>query len=165
MKTLYFIGGSMGIGKTTVSQALKRSLNQSVFLDGDWCWDMHPFSVTPETKRIVQANIITLLNNFLQSPAFDHVIFCWVMHQQEIIDSLLDKIDLRDCRLINISLVSSAESLGYRLQKDIDGGLRTNDILERSIVRLPLYQYLNTHKIDVTSKSIEQIVTEILQLT
>ena len=57
MKTLYFIGGTMGVGKTTVSQALKRSLNRSVFLDGDWCWDMHPFSVTPETKRLVQENI------------------------------------------------------------------------------------------------------------
>jgi broad-specificity NMP kinase len=165
MKTLYFIGGTMGIGKTTISQALKRSLNRSVFLDGDWCWDMHPFTVTLETKRLVQLNIVTLLNNFLQSPAFDYVIFCWVMHQQEIIDNLLKQIDTSNCRLINLSLVSNAENLRERLQKDIDTGLRQNDILERSIARLPFYENLDSHKIDVSGKSIEQIVSEILELS
>ncbi|MBQ4087884.1 MAG: AAA family ATPase, partial [Clostridia bacterium] len=39
MKTLYMIGGTMGVGKTTVCQQLKRDLQNSVFLDGDWCWD------------------------------------------------------------------------------------------------------------------------------
>ena len=165
MKTLYFIGGTMGIGKTTISQALKVSLSRSVFLDGDWCWDMHPFTVTPETKRLVQLNIVTLLNNFLQSPAFDYVIFCWVMHQQEIIDNLLKQIDTSNCRLINLSLVSNAENLRERLQKDIDTGLRQNDILERSIARLPFYENLDSHKIDVSGKSIEQIVSEILELS
>ena len=164
MKTLYFIGGTMGIGKTTISQALKRSLNRSVFLDGDWCWDMHPFTVTPETKRLVQLNIVTLLNNFLQSPAFDDVIFCWVMHQQEIIDNLLKQIDTSNSRLINLSLVSNAENLRERLQKDIDTGLRQNDILERSIARLPLYESLNTKKIDVGGKTKEEIVSEILKI-
>lgn len=164
MKTLYFIGGTMGIGKTTISQALKRSLNRSVFLDGDWCWDMHPFTVTPETKHLVQLNIVTLLNNFLQSPAFDYVIFCWVMHQQEIIDNLLKQIDTSNCRLINLSLVCDADILRERLQKDIDNGLRQNDILERSISRLPLYESLNTKKIDVGGKTKEEIVPEILKI-
>ena len=35
MKTLYFIGGTMGVGKTSVSQQLKNELPDSVFLDGD----------------------------------------------------------------------------------------------------------------------------------
>ena len=39
MKTLYLIGGTMGVGKTAVSQQLKKDLPNSVFLDGDWCWD------------------------------------------------------------------------------------------------------------------------------
>ena len=47
------IGGTMGVGKTTVSQNLKIKLRNSVLLDGDWCWDMHPFRVTEETKNMV----------------------------------------------------------------------------------------------------------------
>ena len=65
MKTLYMIGGTMGVGKTTVCQQLKRDLQNSVFLDGDWCWDASPFHVTDETKAMVIDNICYLLINFL----------------------------------------------------------------------------------------------------
>ena len=51
----------MGVGKTTVCQYLKNQLNNSVFLDGDWCWDAHPFLVTDETKKMVMHNICFLL--------------------------------------------------------------------------------------------------------
>ena len=61
MKTLYFISGTMGVGKTAVSQQLKKDLPKSVFLDGDWCWDSDPFQVTDETKAMVTDNICYLL--------------------------------------------------------------------------------------------------------
>ena len=70
MKTLYLIGGTMGVGKTTVSQQLKKDLANSVFLDGDWCWDADPFQVTDETKDMVMDNICYLLNNFLHCSAY-----------------------------------------------------------------------------------------------
>ncbi len=47
----------MGAGKTTVCNILKKKLKNSVFLDGDWCWDMEPFQVTEETKAMVMDNI------------------------------------------------------------------------------------------------------------
>lgn len=86
MKRLYLIGGAMGVGKTAVGQRLKELCDRSVFLDGDWCWDAHPFQVTEETKRMVMDNICTLLGNFLRCSAYETVIFCWVMHQQAILD-------------------------------------------------------------------------------
>lgn len=78
------IGGTMGVGKTTVCQQLKRDLPDSVFLDGDWCWDASPFQVTDETKAMVLDNICHLLNNFLKCSAYENIIFCWVMHEQQI---------------------------------------------------------------------------------
>ena len=60
MKNLIFINGTMGSGKTAVSQKLKILLNKSVFLDGDWCWDMVPFVVNNETKEMVLENITFL---------------------------------------------------------------------------------------------------------
>lgn len=74
-KCLYLIGGPMGVGKTAACRALQKRLDRAVFLDGDWCWDMRPFQVTEETKRMVLENICFLLNNFLRCSAFDHVIF------------------------------------------------------------------------------------------
>ena len=101
MKTLYLIGGTMGAGKTTVCQLLKRSLPNSVFLDGDWCWDADPFHVTAETKSMVMDNICHTLCNFLHCSAYENVIFCWVMDLPEIGSSLLFRLDtgrkLRNC--------------------------------------------------------------------
>ena len=103
MKTLYLIGGTMGVGKTTVSQQLKKELTNSVFLDGDWCWDADPFQVTDETKAMVMDNICYLLNNFLHCSAYENVIFCWVMHEQSIVDEIVSKLDTEECRVIKIS--------------------------------------------------------------
>ena len=162
MKTLYLIGGTMGVGKTAVCQEMKQAIPNSVFLDGDWCWDANPFQVTEETKTMVVDNICYLLNNFIHCSAYENIIFCWVMHQQDIINSLLEKLDLKQCEVKVISLICDGETLKSRLQKDIDNGIRTADVIDRSIDRIPLYQGLNTIKIDTTSKSIDTVVNEIL---
>lgn len=80
MKKLYLIGGTMGVGKTTICQELKKNLDCSVFLDGDWCWDSHPFCVTNETKNMVLDNICYVLNNFIHCSVYENIIFFWVMH-------------------------------------------------------------------------------------
>lgn len=156
-KTLYLIGGAMGVGKTTVCRELKRLLPGSVLLDGDWCWDMHPFTVTEETKAMVMDNICHCLNNFLKCSALENVVFCWVMDRQEILDDILSRLDLTDCRVISVSLTCTPEALRCRLQKDIDAGLRTADILGRSAARLPHYECLNTEKLDTTGKTAKEI--------
>ena len=162
MKNLFLIGGTMGVGKTTTCQILKNKLDRSVFLDGDWCWDMHPFQVTEETKRMVEENICFLLNNFLQCSAYDHVVFCWVMHQQAIIDMILSRLDTAGCKVHAISLVCSEQALRARLQKDVEAGIRSEDVIQRSVERLPLYEKLNTVKLDVSALSAEQAAERII---
>ena len=149
-KHLYLIGGTMGVGKTTTCQILKEKLDRSVFLDGDWCWDMHPFTVNDETKAMVTNNICHLLNNFLRCSAFQHVIFCWVMHEQSIVDSLLARLDLNGCVVHVVSLVCSEAALRARLQRDIDAGIRTADVIGRSVARLARYECVESEKLDVT---------------
>ena len=164
MKTFYLIGGTMGVGKTAVSQQLKRDLPNSVFLDGDWCWDASPFQVTEETKAMVMENICYLLNQFLHCSAYDNVIFCWVMHQQSIIESILERLDLSDCQVKSISLLASENTLRNRLQADVDSGIRAADVIERSVARIPLYQELSTIKVDTDYKTISAIAGEIARL-
>ena len=94
MKKLILIGGTMGVGKTATSSLLKQKLNQSVFLDGDWCWDMHPFIVNEQTKAMVMKNICFMLNQFIHCPVYETILFCWVMHEQGIIDEILSNLDV-----------------------------------------------------------------------
>ena len=164
MKTLYLIGGTMGVGKTTVCRELKNQLHRSVFLDGDWCWDMNPFVVTEETKAMVLDNITALLGNFLRCSAYDHVIFSWVMHQQSIVDTILGRLDLTDVKVVSVSLVCSREALLQRLYRDVEAGIRQPDILLRSPQRLNLYDSMNTEKIDTSHAAVAQAVQEILRL-
>ena len=161
MKTLYLIGGTMGVGKTTVCQLLKKKLNNSVFLDGDWCWDADPFVVTEETKEIVTDNICHLLNNFIRCSAYENVIFCWVMHEQAIIDGILKRLVTKNCEVQAISLVCDEAALRVRLRKDIDGGIRSEDIIERSTARIAFYDKLDTVKVDTSKKSPGEIAGEI----
>lgn len=134
MKKLYLIGGTMGIEKTTVCQELKQRLPQSVFLDGDWCWDASPFQVTEETKEMVQDNICHLLNNFIHCSAYTTILFGWVMHEQSIIDSLLEQIDISNCEVICISLIANADTLREQFRLDIE---KATFQLGNSMVILP----------------------------
>ena len=164
MKNIYIIGGTMGVGKTAVCQELKEMLPASVFLDGDWCWDMHPFQVNNETKNMVIQNITFLLNQFIHCSVYENIIFCWVMHEQSIVDTIVGQLDTKDCEVKTISLVCNETALRKRLQKDIDRKVRMEDVMERSVARIPLYRKLNTIKIDTTEKSISQVCNELINL-
>ena len=163
MKRVYLIGGPMGVGKTTVCRELQKRLYRSVFLDGDWCWDANPFQVTEETKAMVTENICFLLNNFLRCSAYDHVIFCWVLHQQEILDGLLSRVDTRSCAVRAVSLTASPEALAARIEADIRAGRREPDALERSLSYLPRYAALSTEKLDVSRLTPEETAERILE--
>ena len=164
MKTIYIIGGTMGVGKTTVCQKLKKMLDNSVFLDGDWCWDADPFVVTDETKAMVMDNIHHTLNNFIKCSAYQNIIFCWVMHMQSIIVDVINGLEKDNCRIVSVSLMAAEENIRDRLGKDIKNGIRTKDVLERSVARIPLYELLNSIKIYTDDKTVEEIAIEIMNI-
>lgn len=164
VKTLYLIGGTMGVGKTSVSQSLKKKLDKSVFLDGDWCWDSNPFQVNDETKNMVLDNICYLLNNFIKCSVYEHIIFCWVMHEQKIIDDIISNLNTEECRIVCISLTCEEKELIKRLKRDVELGKRTDNVIGRSIERISMYDTLNTIKIDTTNMTVGEISDKILEI-
>lgn len=156
MKTLYLIGGPMGVGKSMVCQLLKNKLPYSVFLDGDWCWDSHPFQVTEGTKEMVMKNICYLLNNFIHCSAYEHVFFCWVLHDQRLLNEILFNLDTAGCKVKCVSLVCDPDTLKRLLLADVERGVRQMDVIAISMEQLPLYHRLNTIQMDISSIIAEQ---------
>ena len=93
-------------------------------------------------------NIAHLLGSFLRCSQTEYVIFSWVMHQQEIIDTILSCLPLENVSVKCFSLLASPEALGRRLERDIRAGRRAEGVIERSLAYLPLYQELDTIRID-----------------
>lgn len=151
----------MGSGKTTVSQKLKILLNKSIFLDGDWCWNMDPFIVNNETKKMVLENITFLLNNFLKCSEYENVIFCWVMHEENIIQDIIKKLESSNYKLYKFSLICSKEELKKRIMKDVENGIRDENVLERSYIKMDNYKMMDTIKINTDKISVEEIVIQI----
>ena len=110
-KQLILVGGAMGVGKSAVCRELLRQLTPGVWLDGDWCWNMNPFVVSEENKRMVLSNITHLLRAYLNNSSYRYVLFCWVMDQPLLFEAVLGP--LRDIPLRRTAFHSSARSRLY----------------------------------------------------
>lgn len=147
----------MGIGKSTICNQLNQDLDHSVFLDGDWCWNMDPFIVNQDTKNMVLDNITHCLNNFIHTPGIENIIFCWVMHKQDIINQIIQKLDTEGVDIHLISLICEKEELIKRMLID----RRDNQTIRKSLQYLELYKDLDTQKIDVTTLDVQKTVDKI----
>ena len=93
MKRVILICGTMGVGKTRTCRELqKRCWTETCFWTATGAGTRSPFVVNDFTKRMVVDNIVYMLNSFIACPDYENVIFCWVMHQQAIIDSIVSRL-------------------------------------------------------------------------
>ena len=160
-KKLVIVNGTMGAGKTTVCNCLKQRLQPCFFLDGDWCWDMAPFTVSEENKKMVIDNIVYLLNSFLANPFSRTVLFCWVLPDETIIDKITDRLTGTPFSIIRVSLFCSPEILVQRL-KQRENVKKEN--IDQSLAYLPKYQDMNTIKINTDHLNAEQTAEQIHQI-
>ena len=164
MKRLILIGGPMGVGKTAVGRELQKHLPKCAFLDGDWCWDIRPFVVNDETKAMVMENIHCLLNGFLRCAAIENIVFCWVMHEQGIVDAVLAGLALEGVEVCTLSLIADEAALAERIRGDVARGVRQMDVLERSLTYLPKYAAVDSVKVDTSARSVSEAAEEIMQI-
>lgn len=157
MKKLIIVNGTMGVGKTTTCEKLNNCLERSVWLDGDWCWMMNPWIINDENKTMVIKNITYQLRNFLISSTFNYVIFSWVIHKEEISNTILDNLKDLDYELYKITITCSQEVLKRRMII----GDRSQDGIKESLKRLDMYTNMDTIKIDTTDMTVDEAVNEI----
>ena len=147
MKRLIIVNGTMGAGKSTLCEGLLKALPAAFYLDGDWCWRMDPFIVDEENKAMVVDHIVHLLRGFLTNSHFENVIFCWVIHQAAIFDSIIDPLADISFRLDRLTLMLSPQQLRAHFARDVAAGRRRMADAQASVDRLALYQDMDTFKL------------------
>lgn len=110
---------------------------------------------------MVLSNITYIINNFLGNSNSKYVLFNWVIHTDEIMNKILNKINLIDVDVYKITLMSNKEELIKRINKDVELGIRDEDNIRRSLDKYDMYNEMNTIKIDTSNKSIDDIVKDI----
>ena len=106
---------------------------------------------------MVLDNITHCLNNFIHTPGIENIIFCWVMHKQDIIDKIIQKLDTEGVDIHLISLICEKEELIKRMLID----RRDNQTIRKSLQYLELYKDLDTQKIDVTTLDVQKTIDKI----
>lgn len=107
--------------------------------------------------KMVIDNAIYLLNNFLKNDNFENVIFCWVRHQQEIIDGILQKLNSK-YNFYNFSLVANEDVIRNRFDKDCNGEYLELKV-KVSMEKIKFYNTVDSIKIDVSNiNSVDNIV-------
>ena len=121
-KKLILISGSPCVGKTVVGDRLFESYDNSAYLDGDWCWCVHPFSVTDRRLRNGDKSMSFILSNYLDSD-FEYVFFTSVvLTDPGIREGILNGITAKDYQVIGFTLTCSEETLKERHDKRGDKG-------------------------------------------
>lgn len=79
-----------------------------------------------------------------------------------IVDEILSHLDTTEFRVHLISLVCDKQVLQARLVKDVDEGIRAEDIVRKNAECILLYEVLSTVKVDVSKRSPEQAASFII---
>ena len=156
IKKLILISGSPCVGKTAVGTRLFETYDNSAYLDGDWCWCVHPFSVTDPRLRNGDKSMSFVLSNYLDS-GFEYVFFTSVVLTDPWIrEGILNGITAKDYKIIGFTLTCSEETLKNRHDRRGDPG-------ETNFYWLRLPPYPGDIVIETDDKSIRDIVREMKQ--
>ena len=151
---LIIITGSPCVGKTTITEKLYTSYENSAFFDGDWAWCVNPFSINDPRLRNGDKIMSFALSTYLNSD-FDYVFFSSVVATDKTIrEAILKNITAHDYSVLGFTLTCSEDTL---LKRHKNRG----DKNECSFYWLRLDPYQGDYVINTDNKSVQQIADEI----
>ncbi len=163
MKSLLFIHGPNGVGKSTTCERLFRRLPHSSRLDSDWCRMINPFDLMPEIELLAERHISVLLRGYLECSLVEHVIFSYGLHGplKRIWERVLHNLQDMSFHLLPITLTCSEEENTRRMIQD---GRDAAGYIQHSLQTRVVYGGLPYPVIDSTGLSVDETVDNILML-
>ena len=157
------INGPMGVGKTTVGEYIAEKCTGTAFIDGDWCFDIHPFVGNQETKTMAIDNILHMIANYRKCSICKMIVFVWLMDERWVYQKIADGISDMELEAKNFTLVCDKNTLINRWENDKNCEWRTNEWLEVSLKSLSFFS-LFENCIDTSGLTIDMVADMIMHL-
>lgn len=165
MKKLIFVCGASGIGKSTICAKLYKTLNNSAFVDSDYCRMIYPFEFSDELKSIVEDNMATMLINYLRCSTIDNVIFLYGFHgpRKQIFDNIMTRASNTGITYEFMPIILECE-LEENVRRARNDGRDENRIkfgLENS---RELYRQYDYPRLDITHLTVDEAVESLTNM-
>lgn len=163
MKTLIFLCGPNGIGKTTLGKALLSKINNSAYVDSDPLRYMNPPVLDDDTIPTVRKNISGLIQNYLDCPTVETVIFSYGFHgrRKEVFDGVMDDLSVNTYQFVPFLLTCGEEENIRRMQTDG----RDEERIKRAVeVSRKAFNDVTYPQIDITNLTVDETADYILSI-
>lgn len=156
---IIIINGSLGVGKSSVSEQLHWKFDKSVNLDGDHIGYVHPFDIYDNARISHLYRTFELLIGFHQENGYQNFVINYVFESPESLQELLDLLHPLDSSIHTYWLTCNPEEQEKRIRK------RQRDQIEWELKRFINLQQIQTKaaqqgfigkEIDTTSLTAEE---------
>jgi len=161
-KTLIFVCGPNGVGKSTTCRRLNERLPYSARVDSDWCRCVNPWEFSEELIELNVMNLTALLGNYLRCGYVRYVIFPYGLHgpRKRIFDRTMAALADIGHHFVPVLLTCETDENVRRMQQDGRDPRR----IERALEARGVYEGLRYPAIDTTHLSVDEVVDRVLEL-
>jgi broad-specificity NMP kinase len=161
---IIIINGSLGVGKSSVAEAIHYKFDKSVNLDGDYIGDVNPFEIYDDARIDHLYRTLAHLIAFHQENGYPNFVINYVFEAAESLQDLLDLLKQLDDEIHVFWLTCEREAQRERIQAR--GGNEIEWELERFIELQEIQakaaeQGFIGEQVDTTGLSAAQVVERI----
>ena len=113
---IIIINGSLGVGKSSVSEELHYKFDKSVYLDGDYIGYVHPFEIYDEARIDHLYRTLELLVSFHQQNGFQNFVINYVFESADSLQALLNRLTPLDSSIHTYWLTCQPEEQASRIR-------------------------------------------------
>jgi chloramphenicol 3-O-phosphotransferase len=114
---IIIINGSVGVGKSSVSEQLHWKFDKSVNLDGDHIGYVHPFEIYDDARISHLYRTFELLISFHQKNGYHNFVINYVFESPESLQELFELLRPLDSSIHSYWLTCNAEEQERRIRK------------------------------------------------
>ena len=163
---IVIINGSLGVGKTSVADAIHQRFTKSIHLDGDAIGDEHPFEIYDQNRIDRLYRALALLVDFYRREGYQDFIINYVFESAQSLEDLLGLLRPLDehihCYWLTCSREEQAKRIRGRNRQELEWELQRFVELQNIQAEAAQKGFIG-QQVDTSRLSTEQVADVIWQ--